>query len=263
MTVRALECTHPSCAYVVVSTEKSALRYGCPHCRGPVNVTESPSKAELRARFESIHRHVRSDGGHRFGRALQRYSRRAVAKRMIQAEEERRDRRYREAASRDHQVAAFCRKCGGVTIFRRWPARLRRVAERTSARACAKCLEGPVDRIPEHGVSTGAAQLVKAVRDYAAQRQLADEQTEALFAAFSRASRDLRLRDAVFLPEAADPADLEIVKARLGRRHLARRARIRELAQKIAAQRTGRPSTKRHRKEQRGKGRRSSRGKVR
>ena len=95
-------------------------------------------------------------------------------------------------------MVGLCWNCGWITLFRRWPGRLRRFTRYGKPKGCAKCHEGPVERIPPFPERVaGLDQLILAVKKFAASSYTHSDKVDDLVQRVEHGHRLLLVREAV------------------------------------------------------------------
>jgi hypothetical protein len=193
---------------------------------------------DLQRSFTSVHDGEAEMAKKQLRRALLRYHDRLEAQRIVDKRDAPRRNRQRLAIVEDRVVAALCTACGWVTLFRRWPERLKKAGKAKKSGGCAKCEQGPVIRLPPVGYADGQHGLLEAVEAYAVLHRMDDAEREVLFLAFSRACKNLLIRDAVAAPDlvASKRALAITAKDRQGRRE-ARKRSVRRVVKKLQSAR--------------------------
>lgn len=122
--------------------------------------------------------------------------------RPVTARQRKKARKLAPRIQADAQVAALCRSCGWITIFRKWPERLKRVSRKNQSRGCVKCNGGPIVRLPDVGFAKGSPGLRHELAAYAESSRLGLDRRRTLLAMLTRAEHNLAERDAAILERA-------------------------------------------------------------
>jgi hypothetical protein len=198
----------------------------------------------LRADFQMKHQAETGVSQARLDRAVTRYRDRLAATEYVDRRDAPKRSRQIVAIAKNTMIAAYCLECGWVTVFRQWPARLRRLEGSWRERGCAKCNKGPIGRIPPEGSTHSIEQLISEARAFADRERLEPPAFDAFILALRHGVNNLGVRDAVIAPELASPHDVARSKDARIRKSKRKQRSVHNQVKKI---RSNRRALRRHR----------------